>query len=187
MGKMDPSAQDKWWRSRIEKEEATYVNKSKQKATTETKLILNTIGAPQQVPAPAAETHLVGAGALVRQAKAVGLDALSDAPAKNEAGGSKAASIANSKVSKVKADLEARSVASGGRSHISYPRTPQFSQAGSAVDTEIMSRLARLEKDLVAEKVRREAAEKEMKELLNKGATPPPEMVAQLQSMGSGK
>lgn len=50
----------------IEKEEGTYVDKTVQ--PQQTKVLLNTLGAPQVVPL-AVEDHLVGAGAVVRKPK----------------------------------------------------------------------------------------------------------------------
>ncbi|MEW5298058.1 MAG: hypothetical protein WDW36_001220 [Sanguina aurantia] len=64
------------------------------------------------------------------------------------------------------------SMASGrysSRSSVSYPRTPQFSSTGSVMDTEILLRLARLERDLDEEKHLRAAAEKEMHALMSQG------------------
>lgn len=57
--------------------------------------------------------------------------------------------------------------ASAAGSAVSYPCTQMFSEVGSSVATsEVMSRLARLEAELAAERTRREAAEAEMRALM---------------------
>lgn len=59
------------------------------------------------------------------------------------------------------------SAASVAGTDISYPDTPRFSDvASTAGGSEIMSRLAKLEQELLQERLKREAAEQEMRRLL---------------------
>jgi hypothetical protein len=62
--------------TQISKEESAYVDSATNKVPAGEKLVLNTIGAPQMKPTAAAESHLVGSGALVRKPQPVHLPAL---------------------------------------------------------------------------------------------------------------
>eukprot|EP00877_Chromochloris_zofingiensis_P010696 jgi/Chrzof1/5880/Cz16g19060.t1 len=53
------------------------------------------------------------------------------------------------------------------QSCLSYPKTPDFSNVGSSADSQIMGRLAKLESALQEERVKRERAEKEIRQLLS--------------------
>lgn len=70
MGKMDPTAYDRWWKARINKEEAAIADRK----TVNPTVMLNTLGIGQEVPTASKEgSHLVGAGAMVKQPKPVAL------------------------------------------------------------------------------------------------------------------
>uniref|UniRef100_A0A7S0R2X1 Uncharacterized protein n=1 Tax=Chlamydomonas leiostraca TaxID=1034604 RepID=A0A7S0R2X1_9CHLO len=165
--KLTPTAYDRWWRARINKEEGTYADKTV--APTQTMLTLNTLGSPQEVHTTALEDHLVGAGAMVRTRKPISegsppggllLPVTSEVP--RARGPGSVVSKAGSRASKAVGSMVEV------RSGLSYPKTPAFSAAGggSVTDSQIMGRLERLEQDLRRERTRREAAEREMRDLL---------------------
>lgn len=152
---MEPAAFDRWWRNRINKEEADYVNHL-MSPKEQTVVKLNTLGAPQVIEyagkkqyGSAQKSSLQGSGVHVRKAEGIDLGNLGS-------GGSVAQD-------------ETRSTASGARtpkSVASYPKTPTFSKA-SGTDSEIAGRLARLEADLLEERRLREQAESTMKNLMH--------------------
>ncbi|PNH06765.1 hypothetical protein TSOC_006848 [Tetrabaena socialis] len=135
MGKLDPTAYDRWWRSRINKEETTYGVKEGQStnpithtSTQPGTVFLNTLGTGQIRPGTALRAPMAD-------------DARSMA---SEARGPPA---------------------EVGHSVASYPRTPQYSQAGTNSKTELAQRLEGLEDALAEERVKRLQAEEEMRQL----------------------
>eukprot|EP00198_Chlamydomonas_reinhardtii_P010211 XP_001699548.1 flagellar associated protein [Chlamydomonas reinhardtii] len=149
MGKMDPTQMDRWWKSRIQKEELQYGVSNSNDGTNKPsprneKAVLNTMGTAQVVSA--AEHHLAGAGALVRQQ---GSPRDAEPP-------KKPVSVAGS-------------AARGGRagSVASHAR----SGANTETATTLMRRLEGLEDALAEERMRRLAAEEEMRQLVALAST----------------
>ncbi|KAG2446955.1 hypothetical protein HYH02_008109 [Chlamydomonas schloesseri] len=147
MGKMDPTQMDRWWKSRIQKEELQYgVNNgndgTKKASPRNEKAVLNTMGTAQVVSA--AEHHLAGAGAVVRQPGSPRAEA--EAP-------KKPASVAGSAARAGKAGSVARS------------------GANTETGTTLMRRLEGLEEALAEERMRRMAAEEEMRQLVAMATT----------------
>lgn len=166
MGKLDPTAYDRWWRARIEKEEHMCDKQEggggvSMRVHHREKVGLNTLGTPFM--ATAAESHLSGAGALVKKPQAHA-DAAS--PPALVVPGSKAASVAGSKAgSKARSVAAASGYLPAGSHAPSYPKTPQFSVAGTE-SSEIARKLAGLEQALALERAKRQEAEHEMHSLL---------------------
>ncbi|EFJ46268.1 hypothetical protein VOLCADRAFT_105629 [Volvox carteri f. nagariensis] len=178
MGKLDPSQQDRWWKSRIEKEELQYGVKQQDepetaKPPTKEVTFLNTLGQAQIRRAPSDHPHLTGAGVIVTcgrpQDPQRPLTAASGAPSAAAAGAPSPPSAAG----RGPQDDEARSMASVAKSAAgkagsvaSQPRTTKGSQAGTESQSALAKRMDLLEEALAAERVKRLQAEEEMRQLM---------------------
>ncbi|GFR45127.1 hypothetical protein Agub_g6507 [Astrephomene gubernaculifera] len=189
MGKLDPSQLDRWWKSRIEKEELQYALKAglqEEAARAQQKEVafLNTLGSAQ-VTSRASETN-ASTGPKIRSARD-GAGRPKSAWAGSNAGASEAAAATSPKsvVKSVRMD-DARSIASGasgsqaaggnGGGTVKLPsvacsqRTSKVSQAKADSQAALMRRLEGLEEALSAERVKRQQAEEEMRQLMQMAA-----------------
>jgi hypothetical protein len=119
MGKLDPTMQDKWWRSVIAREEAL----SHKEGTLVTSKV------------PKRESNLTVASLM----RWTSHEKKKPAPEKSEKAGSQhdsQASLPNFKGDKEEASSLASAARSIAKSHVSYPKTPQLSQAGSNTEVE---------------------------------------------------
>ncbi|GIL74356.1 hypothetical protein Vretimale_2079 [Volvox reticuliferus] len=157
MGKLDPSQQDRWWKSRIEKEELQYGLKQEQsdaaKPATKEVTVLNTLGQPQ-VKRAIAEPHLTGAGAV--------LTPRAQQPSRPPTAGPPPEEDAHSVASAAKSVA----IKATPGSVASQPRNNKGSQAGTESQSALAKRLDLLEEALAAERVKRLQAEEEMRQLM---------------------
>ncbi|GLI70433.1 hypothetical protein VaNZ11_015342 [Volvox africanus] len=157
MGKLDPSQQDRWWKSRIEKEELQYGLKQEQSAeaakpATKEFTVLNTLGQPQ-VKRVIADPQLTGAGAI--------LTPRDQQPSRPPTAGPPPPVEDTQSVASA-----AKPVAIKVGSVASQPRTNKGSQAGTESQSALAKRLDLLEEALAAERVKRLQAEEEMRQLM---------------------
>lgn len=151
--RLDPSANDRWWRDRIAKEEQSlHCGDPQSRSGNHQSYTINTLGNLQSVP-KAAENHLVGVGAVVRGGKNQFQDPDSYMP--TGAGRSKPPGSTI-----------------GGRytkGSDAGSNAPSRAKSTSTItSTAVLTRLERLEQELMGERKRREAAENEMRELLSR-------------------
>ncbi|GAX82841.1 hypothetical protein CEUSTIGMA_g10267.t1 [Chlamydomonas eustigma] len=151
MGKLDPTMQDKWWRSVIAREEA----------------VSHRDGTLENSKSPTTKESNLTVASLMRWSSHEEKQPETLKAKKSGSQHGSQASLIKFKGDKAETGSLASAAASAVKSHASYPRTPQLSQAGS--NAEIVNRLARLEAALKAERLQREEAEEEMMNLLNKG------------------
>lgn len=148
MVKVDPTAQDRIWKSQIEKEErAAERDRAKREGEPlPTKVGLNTVGTAQAGIAAASVSHLAGGGVMVRRKESIGKDFAP--PKEDESGSTFGGSVAGSKASR---------------------GTGATGATGRTGTTEkLMNRLAFLEHELMQERQLREATQVEMQHLAKK-------------------
>ncbi|KXZ48533.1 hypothetical protein GPECTOR_27g704 [Gonium pectorale] len=167
MGKLDPAQQDKWWKTRIEKEEISYglrgngeeTAKSPRKEVT----FLNTLGTATVAPR-ATESQLYGPGAQVLPKFTVTREeAPQRSPAPSVAGvdGGDSRSVASLPASRP------GSVAGSAAAAGAPPPAPGSAAGSRATSSKsaLQARLDKLEEALTFERTKRAEAEEEMRQL----------------------
>mmetsp|Transcript_8656 Transcript_8656/g.14923 ORF Transcript_8656/g.14923 Transcript_8656/m.14923 type:complete len:200 (+) Transcript_8656:71-670(+) len=176
VSKLSPSAYDRWWRDRIEKEEGKPAQSPQQTDRNGRICEVVIMG-----------DHLMGAGAMF---KPLGPPEREQQEAKQEVtrAGSVVGSVAKGRATSVVGSAKGgkaagstaigtpplsqeRPVSESGQSQASYPSRSPSQATGSVSDSIIMSRLNKLEQELMRERAKREAAETDMKDLMIQAAT----------------
>jgi len=152
---MTDVAYDSFWRYRIRKEEQSFKHFVRSSTAN---IKMNTLGAPTIVALH--RDPLTGSPRTAR-------DATGETP--RSAGSPVAMSghlMEMSPSATARSALQSRQSRRTGRDSASYPATPKFSVAGSESGAALMGRLQRLELELAQERLRLQAAEEQVKELL---------------------